>query len=56
MTKEILDLMDLGQMGAAVAYTSILITIVVAVLGLLTAAVERWGRSGVTRELDISRF
>jgi len=56
MTKEILDLMDLGQMGAAVAYTSILITIVVAVLGLLTAAVERWGRAGATRELDISRF
>ncbi len=56
MTKEILDLMDVGQMGAAVAYTSILIAIVVAVLGVLVAAVDRWGHSGERRGLDISRL
>ncbi len=44
LTKEILDQMELGFMGEAVAYTSFLIAIVLAVIGLMTLAVNRWGR------------
>ncbi len=44
LTKEILDQMELGFMGVAVAYTSFLIAIVLAVIGLMTLAVNRWGR------------
>jgi len=45
MTKDILDLMDLGLLCGAVAYTSLLIVIVLAVIGLMTFAVNRWGRA-----------
>jgi iron(III) transport system permease protein len=45
MTKDILDQMDLGLLGPAVALTSILIVIVVAVVALMTAAVNRLGRA-----------
>jgi iron(III) transport system permease protein len=44
LTKEILDQLDLGYMGVAIAYTSVLIAIVLAVIGLMTLAVNRWGR------------
>jgi iron(III) transport system permease protein len=44
LTKEILDQLDLGYMGVALAYTSVLIAIVLAVIGLMTLAVNRWGR------------
>jgi iron(III) transport system permease protein len=45
MTKDILDQMDLGLLGPAVALTSILIVIVVAVVALMTLAVNRLGRA-----------
>lgn len=45
MTKDILDLMDLGLLGGAVAYTSLLIVIVLVVIGAMTLAVNRWGRA-----------
>lgn len=44
LTKEILDQLDLGYMGVAIAYTSVLIAIVLGVIGLMTLAVNRWGR------------
>ena len=47
LSKEILDQLDLGYMGVAIAYTSVLIAIVLAVIGLMTVVVNRWGRSAV---------
>jgi len=44
LTKEILDQMELGFMGVAIAYTTVLIATVLAVIGLMTLAVNRWGR------------
>ena len=44
LTKEILDQMELGFMGVAIAYTTVLIATVLAVIGVMTIAVNRWGR------------
>jgi iron(III) transport system permease protein len=49
MTKDILDLMDLGLLGGAVAYTTLLIAIVLAVIGAMTVLVNRWGRVAAVR-------
>jgi iron(III) transport system permease protein len=45
LTKEILDQMELGFQGVAVAYTGFLILIVLGVTGLLHLVVGRWGRA-----------
>ncbi len=54
LTKEILDQMELGYMGVAIAYTSVLIVIVLVVIGLMTLVVNRWGRA-VAVDLGLSR-
>jgi iron(III) transport system permease protein len=54
LTKEILDQMELGFMGVAIAYTTVLIVIVLAVIGLMSLAVNRWGRAAAV-DLGLQR-
>lgn len=51
MTKEILDLVDVGYLGTAIAFTTILMLIVFAAMGLMYWLVGRTGRSKDVLEL-----
>ena len=55
MTKEILDLVELGYLGDAIAFTTLLMLIVFAAMGLLTFLVGRTGRSREVLTVEAGR-
>jgi iron(III) transport system permease protein len=50
LTKEILDLVELGYLGDAIALITVLVAIVLAAIGLLYFGIGRWAR-GRDREV-----